>query len=649
MIINLPVKVYDKCTSIPFSIELNNDTITINTTNEIKIHNIILCNFSYGISIFPVSFPLTFYIVKNELICDQFYIFRTLSHQNNFDFLNIIINEINKKFNKKLTLYKTLNLMNLINVLKLHSNNDISNEKPEMIDYNKIYYRICRYLNFCIAILSEETTCSISDTSKITLIINIIKQIKINFYGNILSIEDHIEFIKNPKLIKRRKYYFYENNNKLVKIFVGDNINKQHIKPYPNKYTNLITIKNLLNTLILNNFNLLFDITSKVLYKKKQHIIIMINSLVFNTDDMIEYEISNNNYNNISKLPFNKFKLLIDNVDLDKIDAITNDLIINNIYPINFDKRSINDNFMKLIYICIKNETIIQSLNNKTKSLMINIIKLYKSLKNDDVSILYNPKIYTENIVYQITKIFLLNNINNLLLVNTNCKQIFINNILIIQILSNLTWRTISKQFSCFKYLISNKNNCKDLIIIDGKINKVFTNNMDNRLKKIILEPLLMFNYLKQEEDFYKWIFNFKELIPKIFYNMINLTNSDYKKLAKILYFYSKIQNQNMNDEYYKKLLGVLKTNNNIILFNDRINIKFKELFKQININLGFMTRDIVNEETISVTITEDIDDLDEDNEILEKINKLKRKYYKYKGKYLEIKITESVTETKTS
>jgi hypothetical protein len=33
--------------------------------------------------------------------------------------LNIVINEVNKKLNKKFTLYKTLNLMNLINVLKL--------------------------------------------------------------------------------------------------------------------------------------------------------------------------------------------------------------------------------------------------------------------------------------------------------------------------------------------------------------------------------------------------------------------------------------------------------------------------------------------------------------------------------------------------
>ena len=112
---------------------------------------------------------------------------------------------------------------------------------------------------------------------------------------------------------------------------------------------------------------------------------------------------------------------------------------------------------------------------------------------------------------------------------------------------------------------------------------KKLSESKRNDLKKIIIEPLLMFNYLKQEEDFYKWIFNFKEYIPKLFYNMINLNNNDYKKLSKILFCYSKIQNQSLNDEYYKKLLGILKTNSNIILFNDRINIKFKDIFKKFS------------------------------------------------------------------
>jgi hypothetical protein len=188
---------------------------------------------------------------------------------------------------------------------------------------------------------------------------------------------------------------------------------------------------------------------------------------------------------------------------------------------------------------------------------------------------------------------------------------------------------------------------CKDLILIDGKINKAYSYNMDNRLKKIIIEPLLMLNYLKKEEDFYKWIFTFKDLIPKIFNNMINLDCADYRKLSKILYNYSRIKNQNTDDEYYKKLIGILKFDSHLVLFNDRINIKFKDIFKNININLGYMARDIVNEETISVTISEDINsDINSNiNTNSNIISKLKKKYYKYKGKYLEMRMTETIHE----
>ena len=197
MYIFLPVKVYDKSSNIPFSVDINNDTLVINTTNDVKVHNIILCNFSYGITTIPVSFPLTFLIVKNELICDQFYIFKVLSTNNDFDFLNVMINEVNKKFNKKYTIYKNMNFMNLINLLKLHSNNDNNDSN----DINKIYYRVCRYLNFCLSTIADGNISNIADTSKILQIINLIKQIKMSFYGNTTSIEEHIEFINNPNLI----------------------------------------------------------------------------------------------------------------------------------------------------------------------------------------------------------------------------------------------------------------------------------------------------------------------------------------------------------------------------------------------------------------------------------------------------------------
>ncbi len=147
-----------------------------------------------------------------------------------------------------------------------------------------------------------------------------------------------------------------------------------------------------------------------------------------------------------------------------------------------------------------------------------------------------------------------------------------------------------------------------------------------------------MLNYLKKEEDFLKCILNFKNHINKIFNNMIQLDNNDYSALSKILYCYSKIKEQNTNDVFYKKLIKYGKMNTKLVIFNDRINIKRKDIFKNININLGFLARDITNEEAIS--ISEDIDNI---NEYTETINKLKRKYYKYKGKYLEIKSTTEI------
>ena len=59
------------------------------------------------------------------------------------------------------------------------------------------------------------------------------------------------------------------------------------------------------------------------------------------------------------------------------------------------------------------------------------------------------------------------------------------------------------------------------------------------------------------------------------------------------------------------------------------------------------MARDIVAEENISFTISEDVYDTNINNNSIniDTIHKLKKKYYKYKGKYLEMKMTETIKE----
>ena len=63
-------------------------------------------------------------------------------------------------------------------------------------------------VNFCLFVMADNIT-NISNNSKIIHIINLIKKIKINFYGNNTTIEEHINFINNPKLIVKKRYYLY--------------------------------------------------------------------------------------------------------------------------------------------------------------------------------------------------------------------------------------------------------------------------------------------------------------------------------------------------------------------------------------------------------------------------------------------------------
>ena len=660
MITLLPVKIYNKYVNIQFNIDIINDTLIVNpVNNEFNLHYIILYSTLYGISIIPICFPLNFIIFKHDLICDQFYIFQILSSINNIDFVNLLISAVNSEFKKQYRLYTHLNIPNLISILKLNNNNEINlNEIDTNSLINKTYYRINKYLNFCLAIMSDKSVDNVAQSSKISQIINCIKQIKVNFYGNTFTIEEHFEHINNRKLIKRKRYYFYEKNKKIIKIFINTDTNlkdyNDFIVPYPTKYKEYITIKNLINLLIITNYNILFESACKVLYKKKPQLInLLINYIIKDTniknniDSIIFYNNNNSNDYNIKdiiNLTFTNYKQIINKIEYN--EKILIELINNYSYPINYDKRTLTEHFAKILYFCFHFKNIqYYNITNKIKNILLFLVKFRINLINNS-NIIYTSRIYTDNILYQIIKIMIFNDTYNLFndIPNINkLKQSMIDCIVVIHILNSLTWKNIPKQLTALKHIIYMKDSCKDLILIDDKLNKQYTYYMDPRLKKIIINPLTMFNYLKKEEDFYKWIINFKEHIIKIFNNMITLDNTDYIKLSKILYYYSKIKNQSVEDEYYNKILKILKNNNRLILFNDRINIKFKDIFKNININLGYLARDIISYDTISITISDDNIDT------TETISKLKKKYYKYKGKYLEIKYTDTTECTVNS
>ena len=216
------------------------------------------------------------------------------------------------------------------------------------------------------------------------------------------------------------------------------------------------------------------------------------------------------------------------------------------------------------------------------------------------------------------------------------CKEKFKLNKILVDIINLLNWNDIKNKIPYLVFIINNKNK---LILYDDKINKnILVNNLDSKIKKIILNPLYIFNYFVSKKDFTKWISFFIDKY-ELFFNIkpqnINLLTPDI--LGKIYYNIKHIKNQDLNDKNYKKHLHFLRKYKKFIILNNRININLKEIINS-DLNLGFLAKHLlVNDETISIT--------DENEKTVEELKKelkeMKKNYYKYKGKYLNLKISE--------
>lgn len=685
MLISLPVNVNNKSTNILFQVTNNtNEFIITPYNNNNLLQHIILYNKLYGINVIPLYFPLILYKNNNILISDMHFIFYTMS--SNDDFCTILVNGINNFYK---TNYHLFNNINNIMTIKLNHMND-NNEYTCVDDMmNKIFYRTNKYLNFCLAIMAIDNNHNISSNSKISHIINSIKQIKVNYYGNNMTVEEHLEHIKNKKLIRKKRYYFFTNDNKILKLYVNtisENIincsskdskildespnisldkNNYNISAYPLKFIEFISVKNLISSLILSYYKELITLVSNIIYKNK-NFTKLINMIYENDNDNMIYlleiktikdiEAKYNDYltpipNNIS---FNKFTELIklnNNFDIKILEKLFSFYT----YPFSYDKRTLNQHFAKILYYSftyynniIEDDNLkkdIVFINTKIKSSYIFVIKVYKSIIENDLYFLYNNRIYTDTTLNILVKILLFNDTFNLMdKISLNKTQnIFIDCTIILNILNNITWKSISKQLASFKYIVDMKYQYGDLFITDNKINKNI--NMDYKLKKLIIDPLHMFNYLKKESDYYKWIKNFKNIISKIFYNPIILTDKDYYKLSKIIFLISKITSQSLENTEYKNLINYLQKNSNIILYNDRINIRIKDIFVNNNLNFGYLAKHINDENNMSsITLIDDsnTDEVYSANDILSfKLNKITQKYFKYKGKYIEKKKNE--------
>jgi hypothetical protein len=676
---------------------------SIENKNYNHLLKIILCN-EYGINYINLFSPLKLYVIDDKYVWNIHFIQTSFlsKYQNiNIDFINILNNYLIKYFNVEIlkknhlklyekSIWKIVNIeYNLL--VKNYNNNNL--EQFIIILWNNLNI----LLNSSLYILyncSNITSKKLKDyykkhqiSKKIIYIYNIIKLFK--FSINLSNNYTFVEHLTNINKISVEINNIKINHNYFLII-------------NPNKFL-LVTINNIVDDIIICNDLIEINYTKYQLlyYSPNIHITMydLIISLLNNKE--ILYQLINNNLNKnilsyfidkplISNLYFISIK---SELEIIKSNSYSKDFFLqivkkysnnitticillkilcnNYIYPIKFNKLEIDSNFDDILLLSLFNITIIFNIDNnkyylnndisnilpnKIKLLYFNLIKLfYLLIYNNDNTELLTIKYFQDTLYKNILKIFFSNLNNNCTSLQLLKKLIKTNNtddIIIIakikniikmyyllnDIINKLSWSNLSNRLSYLSILMENNN----YLFYKDKYNKIlFSNNIDARLKNIIINPFEMFKYLRKENDFYKWL-KFLGIKCIDLYNIpISISSDDFINLGKILFNLINIKEQNIKDDIYAKFIQYCIKYPKLILDDtNRINLKIKDYFSytSCNINLGILAKQLTiknNTSYIELNLDEDID-----NEIIKLQNKLysvTKKYIKYKKKYINI------------
>ena len=617
------------------------DNINLNNLVNQSDINIFCNDMWFNINIIKL---LIIYIIINNII---------ITTKKN-KLLKNIINHVSYFKNYKFDLF----LDNLENKFTLNEYNNLNfNNKLKLHEIKNNYYY---YINVKNQYIINFNNNEIIKNNYIFNTIEYYKIIKVHVKNISLS-DNNILLNNNKKLIFNNYewYYFHPNlkiNQNLIIYYTY--INKNFTIELIKKIFNLDLIDAIKIFEYFNNDNKINNlIILNTIYPKLQITLNDMNILKLNSYSNSFFEYITNKYSN------------------DKVFEILEILFLNYTYPLTYNRHNLDTNFDHIIYISLYNykyillntnenynkyELLHPNINSiipsKLRNLYINLLKLMIQIINNNFDfITFNQKFYNDYLHRNIIKIIFLdydikNNLSIKLfknLININIynkfKNIIETNLLLLDISNKLNWNNLPNKLSYLNLFY--KNN--ELIYYQFKINKnIISDNLDNRIKKIIENPFDMYKYLRKENDFIKWT---KFIINKInlLYNYpISLSSNDIGNLGKIIYLLLNINEQNLKDPTYLRFINFCNMHTKLILDSNRINLKIKEYFyySKININLGYLAKHLTwNKEFITFDNNNN-DVLSKNNTNLKildlenKLNFMTKKYYKYKIKYYEKK-----------
>ena len=336
-------------------------------------------------------------------------------------------------------------------------------------------------------------------------------------------------------------------------------------------------------------------------------------------------------------------------------------------FPLTFNKKRLNSNFELIMYFSFLNfnmlvkivdnekiylqSNIISIIPSKLKNLFYNLLKFYYQYQNDSLeNITYNFKFYQDyiyiyiikNIIQKTTIISELFRKNETLF--NNLIAVYKKNFILNQMIRNITWNNISNRLNYLDYFYK----CEDLIFYQGKVNKnLFDDDVDFKVKNILIDKFAMYKYLKNEKDFVRWTRFIKGHYLDLYEKPISVTNEDLINLGKLIYMLLNLTTQDLKDEKYKELIDFCQKNKKLILQQSRINLKIKEKLPMLNcqLNLGYFAKHLNFNNHDKIVMDNKIDESESIDVLKDKLKTVTKKYHKYKGKYIKFK-SDSATNS---
>ena len=610
MYYRLNVLLLDYKTKYPITVEIkissDKQRVKIESENKINMYYMPIC-VKNGIKLEELILPLYGKIKNNKFLCMYSYLVDVMDmKKTNELFENYFLDVLCRYFvlGKNVDYFKDDIINDINNLYK----NDILLEKY-LLNLCSLPIKLKNLMYYDVSNINEKNI-------KELLLID--EKIFFNgqYFNGLLNlvkmknIELEYKYYDDKKMLDGKDLFY---NKKDINNLLKKSLLKIDYCKIVKKFVENIKLKNICQ-LLLNFWNGELEIFNIVLF-------VIGNDLTIKSENVYYSEVLNKSSDIINLKNF----LDIDDFGLKDINSVNIFLnrypkfkglfLENNIKKVEFSmdyrKKNLDEKFRKILEL---------NLDNDNKKYVINncmgiMKKHFMMILNDINGIFSNEKIYTDITLRKYYK----ENIKNYEKFN---RYNFFRNYFM-----NIKWKSILVDFKLINYINENS----DILLFYGKPNSVIFGRYNfKNIGDIIKNKFNVINYLDKQSLIYDFLLYNQNDLGIILDNYVNLSKIQLRNLSKIIYTSKFVKKHNLTDNLYNFFVELCKKNSNVLIKNNKFNLRLKDINNIPELNYGILTRDIIKNKNSSK--------INDPYKELKKVKlqsiKYRKKYSKYKAKY---------------